>query len=126
MKHVTELDGYKDLKQALEQAKPIGDGMVQFMTVQERLAIELHRQYRAAEKAMNRAKLVWRKGKQIPNPNLLLHDHGWTACGKQKYFRKRAALVIARAECKHPETLGEAEQALDSAVLMRRLKVQGK
>lgn len=95
------------------------------MTVIDELAIELHRQYRAAEKALNRAKTVWRKGKQIPNPNLLLHDHGWSACGKQKYFRKRAALVMKRAACANPETLGEMEQRLAAAILERRLRFSG-
>lgn len=92
------------------------------MSVIDELAIELHRQYRAAEKALNRTKTVWRKGKQIPNPNLLLHDHGWSACGKHKYFRKRAALIMKRATCESPETLGEMEQRLAAAILERRLR----
>ena len=100
--------------------------MSETFNVQEELAMELHRQYRAAEKSLNRAPTVWRKGKQIPNPNLLLHDHGWTACGKQKYFRKRAALIIKRATCESPATLGEAEQQLASAILERRLRVSGR
>jgi hypothetical protein len=92
----------------------------------EMLAAELHRQYRAAEKAMNRAKTIWRGGVQIPNPNRLLHDHGWSSCGKRDYFRKRAALIMRRASCTNPETLGEAETALQAAVLQRRLIVEGK
>ncbi len=92
----------------------------------EMLATELHRQYRAAEKAMNRAKKLWRGGKQISNPNLLLHDHGWASCGQRKYFHRRAELIIKRSSCVNPSTLGEAEEALSAAVLKRRLIVEGK
>jgi hypothetical protein len=94
-------------------------------SVIENLATELHRQYRAAEKAMNRTKKVWRKGKQIPNHNLLLHDHGWSSCGKREYFRKRARLVIARAKMRNPETLGQAEEKLAANILERRLRFAG-
>jgi hypothetical protein len=81
----------------------------------ETLAAELHRQYRAAEKSMNRG-----------SGNRLLHDHGWSSCSKQRYFRKRAELIIARSTCKDPRTLGEAEEALQAEVLRRRLIVAGK
>lgn len=87
------------------------------MTVREMLAVELHRQYRAAEKAMLRA------ATGRASMNLLIHDHGWSACSKQSYFLKRADLIMKRATCTDPFTLGEAEQALDAAVLQRRLIV---
>jgi hypothetical protein len=87
------------------------------MTVAERLAVELHRQYRAAEKALNGP----RSGEALP----LAHDHGWEHCNKKQYFRKRADLVIKRAAVRNPGTLGEAEQALDATVLYRRLAVEG-
>jgi len=93
----------------------------------ELLAEELHRNYRAAEKALNKeAKTVWRAGVQVTNTNRLLHDHGWASCGKQAYFRKRAAELIRRSQIAHPETLSEAESALAATVLIRRLSVYGK
>lgn len=76
----------------------------------EILAAELHRQYRAAEKALN---------------PYHIHDHGWQACGKKKYFLQRAAMIIKRAKCTDPQTLGEAEQSLAALVLLRRLMVTG-
>jgi hypothetical protein len=89
----------------------------------EILAVELHRNFRAAEKALNRrAKTVWRKGKEIPNPNLLLHDHGFGSCGKQLYFRRRAELILARAN-DVPATLGEMEAQLASMILKRRIEL---
>ncbi len=88
------------------------------VTVAERLAIELHRQYRAAEKALNGP----RSGEELP----LAHDHGWEHCNKKAYFTKRAELIIKRAAVRNPDTLGEAEQALDATVLRRRLQVEGK
>lgn len=54
------------------------------------LAEALHKNYRAAEKAMNRTKKIWRKDKQVKNKNLILHDHGWKSCGKKQYFIARA------------------------------------
>ena len=80
------------------------------MTVTERLAIELHRQYRAAEKS-------FRYGSDVQ------HDHGWAHCQSRRYFQRRALLIIKRAKCTNPSTLGEAEQNLASLVLLRRLVV---
>jgi hypothetical protein len=96
----------------------------------------------AAEKAMNRAKLILRAGAGIPNPNLLalifllaeelhrhdraLHDHGWSACWKRRYFLKRAQLIIKRARTENFATLGEHEERVAVAVLERRLIAQGK
>jgi hypothetical protein len=94
--------------------------------VVELLAEELHRNYRTAEKALNKqTHSLWRAGVLFKNENRLLHDHGWTACGKQAYFRKRAAQLIRRSQIANPETLGEAECALAATVLIRRLSVQG-
>lgn len=80
------------------------------MDVVENLAMELHRQYRAADKALGDAR----------------HDHGWRSCADKKYFRNRARLVIARATCTDPQTLGQAEENLNALVLKRRLIVEGK
>jgi hypothetical protein len=107
------------------EAPPALPGIEEVMLI-EMLAAELHRNYRAAEKAMNRSKTIWRAGKQIPNPNILLHDHGWATCSKRHYFHRRAQLILRRASCTDPKTLGEAEQALQSRVLERRLIVEGK
>jgi hypothetical protein len=114
------------MSKALVLEKPLEVPTVEHVKLVELLAAELHRQYRAAEKAMNRAKTIYRAGKRIPNPNLLLHDHGWLSCGKRRYFQRRAELVMRRAACAAPQTLGEAEQALQAAVLERRLIVEGK
>ena len=65
--------------------------------IEYQLAAQLHREHRAAEKAMNRVKLIWRAGKQVSNPNLLLHDHGWSSCGQKQYFIKRARLILKRS-----------------------------
>jgi hypothetical protein len=86
----------------------------------EMLAAELHRQYRATEKAMHR------DGTKSSHPNCFMHDHGFASCSKQKYFRKRARLIMRRASCTDPQTLGEAEETLQAAVLQRRLIVEGK
>ncbi len=82
--------------------------------ITELLARELHRQYRAAAKAMGS------KGPQA-------HDHGVRDCGQQKfkYFVKRARLLIVRASCRTPETLGQAEEALQAMILIRRCIVDG-
>lgn len=88
------------------------------------LAVELHREYRAAEKAMNGPN----KTDTVPSLKdgvTLRHDHGWDGCHKQAYFVRRAALVIKRASVRNPATLGEAEQALDATILIRRLMVEG-
>jgi hypothetical protein len=88
-------------------------------SVIELLAEELHRQYRAAEKALNKqTHSLYRAGVLLPNENRLLHDHGWTACGKQEYFRKRAALMVKRATDSSTQTLGEAEASLSAALLI--------
>jgi hypothetical protein len=54
------------------------------MTQEERLAMELHKFYRAASLAMRCVS----KSK--------LHDHGWSLCGQKskKYFLKRAKLML--------------------------------
>lgn len=44
----------------------------------EHLAKDLHRHYRAGEKALGLH--GW-----------CAHDHGWDACSNQRYFRQRAA-----------------------------------
>lgn len=97
-----------------EQFPPAGAERVKLL-----LAKELHREYRAAEKALTAPE---------PQPGHVLklrHDHGWDGCHRQSYFIKRAELVIKRAACRAPETLGEAEQALDATILIRRLMVEG-
>jgi hypothetical protein len=88
----------------------------------EMLAQQLHREYRAAEKAC-----------RLPVPHLpshdgvtLFHDHGWKGCHKKDYFRKRAALLLKRSSVINPETLDEAEQAMAATVLLRRLSAEGK
>ncbi len=53
------------------------------------LAAALHRNYRAAEKALNgRAGAI--EGKVVK----LRHDHGWAGCHRQKYFLKRAERTL--------------------------------
>lgn len=49
----------------------------------ERLAKELHRHYRAGEKALGLHS--WK-----------IHDHGWDGCHRQKYFRQRAVRELRR------------------------------
>lgn len=49
----------------------------------EQLAQDLHRHYRAGEKAL---RCTDEAGKRP----YLQHDHGWTSCHRQKYFRQRA------------------------------------
>lgn len=82
--------------------------------VADQLARELHRQYRAAAKAMGV------KGAEA-------HDHGVRDCGQKKfnYFRKRAKILIKRANCTTPETWGQAEENLNALVLIRRSIVLG-
>lgn len=84
----------------------------------EQLAIELHKFYRAAEKSVNRVKQIYRKGKKRNNPNLLLHDHGWSACGQRKFFRKRAELLIKRSDGQKLDgTLQEIERQFGARLL---------
>lgn len=80
--------------------------------IQDALARELHRQYRAAAKAMG-----------IKGPEA--HDHGVRDCGakKFKYFRKRAALLLKRSASLNPKTLGQAEENLNAMILIRRSDV---
>ena len=85
-------------------------------SVVEMLAEELHKQYRAAFKALHRP-----SGTRYLNE----HDHGWLACHKRTYFLRRAALLIKRASVINPETLGDAEVALAATVFLRRLRVGG-
>jgi hypothetical protein len=72
----------------------------------EQLAVELHRHYRAADKAMHGANK---------------HDHGWDRCPRKTYFLKRAALIVRRSNVRDADTLGEVEQALAANILKRRL-----
>ena len=90
--------------------------------VVNRLAAELHRNYRAAEKALNGPDKTDRDP-SLKDGVTLRHDHGWESCHKQKYFQRRAQTLIMRATCSDPQTLGEAEQALDALILIRRLIV---
>jgi len=87
--------------------------------VVEVLAYQLHREHRAAEKAMKRA--TCGRG----SLNLLLHDHGWSNCSQQKYFVRRAKLILKRSINRNATCLMEAEEALQAQVLKRRLIVQG-
>ena len=87
--------------------------------VAELIAQELHRLYRAGEKALRTTDVAGERP-------YLQHDHGWAGCRKQDYFRKRAALLIKRAHVDNPTTLGEAEQTLAVTVLLRRLSAEGK
>jgi hypothetical protein len=82
--------------------------------VSELLAQELHRQYRATAKAMG-----------VKGPEA--HDHGVRDCGtiKFNYFIKRANLIIKRASCNNPKTLGQAEENLNALILARRVTVYG-
>ena len=85
----------------------------------EMLAVQFHREYRAAEKALGGTSTSSRLG-------IFKHDHGWAGCHRQKYFLHRAAMLVKRSEVVNSETLGEAECALAASVLLRRLSVQGK
>ncbi len=69
-------------------------------TVVERLAVELHRHYRAAEKAFNTTDGTL-EGKVLK----LRHDHGWGGCHRQKYFLKRAGRVIRYSRIQNADTL---------------------
>jgi hypothetical protein len=89
------------------------------MSPVELLASQLHREYRAAEKSC-------RCTDEIGHRPYYQHDHGWTKCHRQKYFLRRAAMLIKRAAVTSPETLGDAECALTASVLIRRLSVEGK
>jgi hypothetical protein len=75
----------------------------------ELVAKQLHENFRAACKAMGV------KG-------AIAHDHGYCDCGskKKQYFLKRARILMMRAGTLKPETLGEAEQALQANVFLRR------
>jgi hypothetical protein len=87
--------------------------------VTELLAQQLHREYRAAEKACRCTDVAGERP-------YYQHDHGWEGCHKKQYFRRRAALLAVRADVNNPTTLGEAEQALAATVLIRRLSVEGR
>jgi len=102
----------------------------------ELLASQLHREYRAAFKALHsgRGSLLslsttrtWMSMCSKSRTGCCdEHDHGWTKCHRQKYFLHRAAMLIKRAAIISPETLNEAECALATSVLIRRLSVEGK
>lgn len=87
---------------------------IEAANVEDQLARELHRQYRAAAKAMG-----------VKGPKG--HDHGVRDCGakKFKYFQKRAALLVKRATCITPDTWGQAEENLNALILIRRTIVMG-
>jgi hypothetical protein len=85
-----------------------------------RLAEELHRNHRAAEKAMRTA--ATGRG----SLNVLLHDHGWNSCGKREYFIKRAKLIVARSGVKPATTIMQAEEQLAATILRRRILQQYK
>jgi hypothetical protein len=53
----------------------------------EMLAHELHKDYRAAFKAMHSGGLVHTSTAQG-------HDHGWMHCNRKNYFRKRAKGIL--------------------------------
>lgn len=82
-------------------------------TVLEILARELHRNYRAAAKAMGVI------GSQA-------HDHGVRDCGARQfhYFEKRAALILKRSTMPHPENVGQAEERLSAMILFKRMIVE--
>lgn len=80
------------------------------MDIPSVLAEELHRQYRAAEKAMRA-------------PFDLFHDHGYAKCCNKKYFHNRAKLIIKRSHLNNPECLSQAEEALYAMILKRRIAV---
>jgi len=98
--------------------------------VVKQLAAQLHREYRAAFKALHSGcgsfmgvgRVRSKNGTGCHNE----HDHGWTKCHRQKYFLRRAAMLIKRAAVISPETLSDAECALAATVLIRRLSVEGK
>jgi hypothetical protein len=96
----------------------------------EMLASQLHREYRAAFKALHSGRGsfmgVGRVRSKSGTDCLSEHDHGWTKCHRQKYFLRRAAMLVKRAAIISPETLDEAECALAATVLIRRLSVEGK
>jgi hypothetical protein len=98
--------------------------------VVELLASQLHHEYRAAFKALHSGRGsfmgVGRVRSKSGTGCLNEHDHGWTKCHRQKYFLRRAAMLIKRGAVINPETLGEAECALAATVLIRRLSVEGK
>lgn len=79
------------------------------LTPLELVAKQLHENFRAACKAMGV------KGK-------IAHDHGYCDCGgkKKQYFLNRARILMMRAGTTEPKTLGEAEQALQANVFLRR------
>jgi hypothetical protein len=85
-------------------------------TVAERLAVELHRQYRAAEKAL-------RCTDEVGKRPYWQHDHGWQGCHRKEYFIQRAERIIRHSRIENPETLGDAECKLDADVLLRSLGV---
>jgi hypothetical protein len=58
--------------------------------VVEQLAMDIHRHYRAAFKALHTGRNV--PGQVgLPHNCIHEHDHGWTTCHNKKYFRQRAA-----------------------------------
>lgn len=80
------------------------------MTTEQRteyLAQALHKFYRAALIAIPRVS------------KSRTHDHGWSLCNKesQNYFRKRAALMIKRANLELPE---------NSAIIQLEEKLEAK
>ncbi len=87
-------------------------------TVVERLAVELHRHYRAAEKAFNTTDGTL-EGKVLK----LRHDHGWAGCHRQKYFLKRAERVIRYSRIENADALRttDADKKADRDALVRQM-----
>lgn len=67
----------------------------------EQLAKDLHRHYRAGEK-------VLRCTDEVGQRPYLQHDHGWSNCHKQKYFRQRAVREL-RGKLYGTEKIDEAD-----------------
>jgi hypothetical protein len=86
--------------------------MKNLVVFEERLAEELHKQYRATHAAMLR----------LSHSNM--HDHGYSLCSKacKNYFRKRARLLLERANGKRLDgTIQEIQNQLASTLLARGL-----
>lgn len=53
------------------------------------LAMQMHREYRAAYKALGTRRLGYDDS---------LHDHGWEACHRKDYFLNRARRLLLKIE----------------------------
>jgi hypothetical protein len=79
----------------------------------EALAEQLHKEYRAAFKALHSGRGSFMGVGRVVSKDATdcrsQHDHGWAHCHRQKYFRRRAErwLAAERAEVlRHYRTLG--------------------